>query len=116
MYCLKCGNEAENDQIFCAHCLNIMEQYPVKPGTNIQLPRRNTLQTQKKQTWRRNFSLEEQVVHMRVTIRTLVAILGVVLIALGISIWLNFLPRATQAQPPETSIGQNYSAGPAADD
>ncbi len=115
MYCLKCGNEAENGQIFCNHCLEVMERYPVKPGTSIQLPRRNTVQLSKKQSRRRSLSPEEQIIHMRVTIRTLTAILCASLLILGISIWLNFLPRKAQAQPPEPSIGQNYTVDPTLD-
>ncbi len=115
MYCLKCGNEAENGQIFCNHCLEVMERYPVKPGTNIQLPRRNSVPLPKKQARRRSLSPEEQIVHMRVTIRTLAAILCTSLLLLGISVWLNFQPRENQTQPPVPSMGQNYTADPTLD-
>lgn len=112
MYCLKCGNETGNEQIFCTHCLEVMESYPVKPGTNIQLPRRNPVPVQKKQSRRRSLSPEEQIVRMRVTIRTLFALLGVSLIALGIAVWLNFLPREASVIPEEPSKGQNYTVDP----
>ncbi len=109
MYCLKCGNETETGRIFCSHCLEVMERYPVKPGTKVQLPRRNHGQAQKKQSRRRPLSQEEQIIRMRVTIRTLTALLGAALLALGISLWLNFLPRASGSTVPEESIGQNYT-------
>ncbi len=109
MYCIKCGNVTENDQIFCTHCLQVMEQYPVKPGATIQLPRRASAQAPKKQSRRRSLPPEEQVVHMRVTIRTLVAILGAALIALGISLWLNLSSHSANAEPSEPPLGQNYT-------
>ena len=40
MYCMKCGKEVKENQVFCDACLVIMEKYPVKPGTHIQLPHR----------------------------------------------------------------------------
>ncbi len=90
MYCLKCGKESEGTQVFCDHCLSVMDNYPIKPDTRVQLPRRTSAQVQKKQVKRRTLSPEEQALKMRVTIRTLAALWGVTLIALGISLWLLF--------------------------
>lgn len=90
MYCLRCGRDTENEQVFCADCLENMEKYPVKPGTIVQLPRRASSASQKKQVRRRTLSPEEQVVHLKVTVRTLLAILGTLLVAIGICLWLYF--------------------------
>ena len=38
MNCMKCGQKVKGQQVFCEDCLAIMETYPVKPGTPIQLP------------------------------------------------------------------------------
>ena len=40
MTCMKCGVEIPEGQVFCEHCLSVMEQYPVKPGAHIHLPKR----------------------------------------------------------------------------
>ena len=48
MNCIRCGGEAENNQIFCNECLATMEQHPVKPGTPIQLPNREMRAPQKR--------------------------------------------------------------------
>ena len=40
MSCMRCGKETKEDQAFCDECLEEMEQYPIKPGTPIQLPLR----------------------------------------------------------------------------
>ena len=111
MYCLKCGNETDNEQIFCAHCLEVMEKYPIKPGTPVQLPRRDAASVQKKQSRRRNLTPEEQIVHLRVLVRMLLALLGVVSVLLGIFIGLYFQP-GDSAPEPEAPIGQNYSVDP----
>lgn len=108
MYCLKCGNETENEQVFCKHCLEVMDKYPVKAGTHIQLPRRNIAAASKKQGRRRSMSSDDQILRYKVLIRTLVALLGTVSVVLGIFIGLYFNQDNTLAveEPP---IGQNYT-------
>ena len=70
MYCLKCGQETGSEKIFCDQCLDSMDQYPVKPGTAIHLPRRDAVQTPKKSSRsKRNTSLEEQIVYLKKVIR-----------------------------------------------
>lgn len=90
MYCLRCGRDTESEQVFCADCLENMDKYPIKPGTIVQLPRRASSTAQKKQVRRRSLSPEEQVVQLKVTVRTLLAILGTLLVAVGICLWLYF--------------------------
>lgn len=90
MYCLRCGRDTGNEQVFCYDCLNKMDKQPVKPGTAVLLPRRTAATVQKKQNRRRSLSPEEQVVQLKVTVRTLLALLGTVLVAFGICLWLYF--------------------------
>ncbi len=40
MKCMRCGNQTEENQVFCAECLEDMERQPVKPGTPVLLPDR----------------------------------------------------------------------------
>ena len=108
MYCLKCGNETENDQVFCNHCTEIMEQYPVKPGTIVRIPRRAANPALKKQSRRKTLGLDEQVVHLKIAVRTLTAILGAALILLGIFAWLYFDAIGRIPNSPEPSKGTNY--------
>ena len=37
---MKCGVEISESQVFCESCLAVMDQYPVKPGTHVHLPKR----------------------------------------------------------------------------
>ena len=48
MSCMKCGKDTEDGQAFCAHCLEGMEAYPVKPDAHIQLPNHSTEENNKK--------------------------------------------------------------------
>lgn len=41
MNCLKCGREIEDGQLFCSNCLEVMQKYPVKANTAVQLPHRS---------------------------------------------------------------------------
>lgn len=108
MYCLKCGSEIENEQVFCNHCTEIMEQYPVKPDTIIRIPYRDTNTMLKKQNRRKTQNPEEQVVRLKVAIRTLLAILGAVLVVLGIFVWLYMDAINNGPIVPESSKGTNY--------
>ena len=38
MNCMKCGREITLGQVFCKDCLVDMENFPIKPGTPVQLP------------------------------------------------------------------------------
>lgn len=109
MYCLKCGNETEKEQVFCKHCLEVMDKYPVKAGTHIQLPRREIVAVSKKQNRRRNVSSDDQIMHYKVLVRTLVALLGTVCVVLGVFISLYFNQDRTTTVTEEPPIGQNYT-------
>ena len=62
MTCMKCGREIPAGQVFCDGCLDVMEKYPIKPDTVVQLPRRSMQPVQKKQPSRRKqLTPEEQV-------------------------------------------------------
>ena len=49
MYCLRCGKDTQEENVFCDNCLLLMEAYPVKPGTAIHLPERKKQPEIKKQ-------------------------------------------------------------------
>lgn len=79
MRCLKCGRDIGDEQVFCEECQNNMVQYPVKPGTPIQLPHRQAAPITKKKQPRRKKTLkpEEQILKLRHSIRLLtLALIG----------------------------------------
>ena len=82
MRCLKCGRDIADEHVFCEDCQTDMAQYPVKPGTPIQLPPRHTEPAAKKKPAKKKKVLkpEEQVLKLRHSIRLLtVALIGVVI-------------------------------------
>ena len=49
MQCMKCGLEVPDGQVFCGGCLEVMDKYPVNPGTPAHiLPRKPVEKTQRK--------------------------------------------------------------------
>ena len=69
MQCMKCGKEAGQSQVFCDECLAVMEKYPVKPDTAVQLPQRKPRNTEKKPPRKKEPSVEELQKQHRKVIR-----------------------------------------------
>lgn len=88
MYCLKCGNETLEEKIFCEECLQQAEMYPVKPGTAVQLPRRDS--AKKSAPVKRSPSPEEQVEALRRAVRRLRLLLFLSAAALALTLGLLF--------------------------
>ena len=100
MYCMKCGRDAKEGQVFCESCLQIMDQHPVKPDTVVYLPRRNPASTPKK-TRKRVIPPEEQVIALKKRSRKLTLWLVLSLLLLGISLTvltLQLLPEETDLE------------------
>ena len=87
--CLKCGEKLDDDFKFCDDCLRSMDKYPVKPGTVIQLHRREVVKPQKKATkTKRHTDAEEQIIFLKKALRAMSVLLVIAVIALGLSIGL----------------------------
>lgn len=91
MYCLKCGRETGSEKIFCAGCLEIMGKNPVKAGTRVILPNRDSQAAIPKKRSRKTVSPEEQLPQLKKQVRKLcffVVILSLLVIFLA---YLHFL-------------------------
>lgn len=107
MHCLKCGKETKDNQVFCEGCLASMEQYPVKPGTPVQLPNKEP-QAAKKQTSRRSApSQEEQLAFLKKLVVRLLLAMSVLLVLLALTV--SMLLHNIFAKPDTNSIGRNYT-------
>ena len=106
MYCAKCGREISEKAVFCNTCLEVMERYPVKPGTSIQLPQRAPSAPKKANSRKRQLSPEEQLSRQRTTIRVLAIALAcsVLLLSLCAAQIFHLLPEDEAT----VTIGQNY--------
>ena len=106
MYCLRCGRESRNEQVFCDSCLQIMEQRPVKPGTAVQLPEKTAVYaTRQAPPLRRALSPGEQVQKLRGTLRWLSA----AVLALSVVLMLTAAMLVyTLANQPDVSSARNW--------
>lgn len=86
MYCLKCGSNTQDNRVFCDVCLDGMQDYPIKPGTVVQIPTRPVFEEEKKQpVKRRGNAPADQVRRLRITIRWLWATIIILLLVLGLT-------------------------------
>lgn len=106
MACLKCGNKTRDEQVFCAHCLSVMEQYPVKKELHVQLPNRpgDDYKIVRK---RRPPTLEEQIETLRKKNRRMKVWFALLILLFGAASFLTF--RMRDRTPEDLNWGQNYS-------
>ncbi len=107
MYCMKCGKEIKENQVFCDACLVIMGKYPVKPGTYIQIPQRPSSPTNKAASRRKSIPPEEQVLRLRRRVKSLALSLVCCLLALGLTVSL--LVHTVSESQKNAEIGKNYN-------
>lgn len=106
MQCLRCGREITEDQVFCSGCLDMMQQHPVKPNTVVTIPERPA--RIRAANPRKPVRIEDNSVQLRRTILQLR--LWVCLLMAALMICVAFLTWQELSQPPEPSIGQNYTS------
>ena len=116
MNCMKCGAEIPEGQVFCDHCLSVMEQYPVKSGTHIHLPKRAaaTEPAKKPGKKKRAPSPEEQIAALKKKVLRL-RLLAVVL-AFVICVVSSFLALTLYQQYTASAPGRNYTIDVTMDD
>ena len=88
MNCMKCGVEIPETQVFCDHCLAVMEQCPVRAGVHVHLPKRaRTVEQSKKPVKKkRTLSPEEQISALKLKVlrpRLVAVILAFVICLIG---------------------------------
>jgi len=105
MFCMKCGRETAADQVFCDGCLQVMKQYPVKPGTAVQLPKR--VEAKQPSPRKKLLSSKEQLRLLRrknKRLRRAVAILAVAFCLVSAMLAYTLFREHTPAL-----IGKNYT-------
>ena len=105
MNCLKCGKEINDGQVFCANCLQAMEQYPVKPDAAIHLPNRVAKPVAKQRRSRRRRNKDAQLRHVRKVVRILIA----VVILLTLLLATTAAALVVTLQQKDSNIGKNYT-------
>ena len=110
--CLKCGKKAEDQSVFCSECLAVMDQYPVKPGTVIHLPRRKSIPTAKLPMDFDETARAEQLAHQRGIIRWLTGVIAGLSVLLVITAVL--LIHTLEKDQSLPVIGKNYTTSTSA--
>ena len=105
--CLKCGSKTEGRAVFCNDCLEIMEKYPVKPGTVVHILRRPARTESKEIDTFDQRAQEALVSHQQGMIRWLTTVIAVISILLVIIAALLFHTLDTDQTIP--AIGRNYT-------
>ena len=107
--CMKCGVDVPEGQVFCGHCLSVMEAYPVKPNTHVHLPKRAFAEEEVKKPGKkkRTLSPEEQLSALRTKVRRL-RLIAVVLFFL-LCIVTSFLAMKLCTDYTDPKAGLNYT-------
>lgn len=101
---MKCGRDTVDDHVFCDVCLQNMERHPVAPGTAVHLPNRTAVK--KAAPRKRTVPLEEQLQHLRRSLRRTRTFALVLLVILAMTAVFLF-HKITALDAP--IIGQNYT-------
>lgn len=108
MYCMKCGREVDEGQVFCLECQLEMEKYPVRPGTVVLLPKRTENSFVKKVPVKRRSgpTHEEQIRSLKKRLRVMTILWMVTLALLAVLIYpaAKVLLEEQHFRP-----GQNYN-------
>jgi hypothetical protein len=105
MNCLKCGKPTENAQVFCADCQQVMENYPVAPGTHVHIPLREPV-VQTKASRQKSRGFADSIRMLRKVIRSLCIVIAVLT---GIICILTAILLHTLNDKSKPTIGQNYT-------
>jgi len=107
MFCVKCGQETRESNVFCETCLADMEKYPVKPNITVQIPTRPAAPpAKKKQKPHKYMKPEEQIRHLKTKTRWLSLLLAISFVAFILAsvmiLWL------LDQRDTNSDLGQNY--------
>lgn len=108
MRCLKCGEKIPSGHFFCENCESGMENYPVKPGTPIQLPPRapKPASNKKKARGKKPLPPEIMVVRQRRSLIALTLAFAVTFIAflLSAGLALHLMEERDQVDAPASYV------------
>lgn len=109
MNCMKCGVEVPEKQVFCDHCLELMQQYPVKPDAHIHLPKRASAVEPPKKPGKKKRTLTPEEIISSLKLRILRLRFVVVILVFLVILVSGFLALNLYQQYHEPITGKNYT-------
>ena len=109
MNCMKCGVEIPDKQVFCDHCLELMQQYPVKPDAHVHLPKRASDVELPKKSGKKKRVLTPEELISSLKLRILRLRLVVVILIFLVCLISGFLALNLYQQYHEPITGKNYT-------
>ena len=103
MYCMKCGREVQDGQVFCPECLVQMEQEPVPIRASVKIPRQPP---KSNKTRRPAIHYEEEVLRLERAneiLRAWVIMLAMSAVLLAMAAYHKEVTKAVE------DLGKNYS-------
>lgn len=109
MNCMKCGVEIPETQVFCDHCLSVMEQCPVHAGIHVHLPKRARMVEAPKKPVKKKHTLspEEQISALKLKVLRL-RLVAVILVFV-ICVISGFLAMKLYEDFTAPETGRNYT-------
>ena len=105
MFCLRCGKETRDPQVFCDSCLQDMAAYPVNPNTPVNLPNRENKPSPKKAPKKKKvIKPEEQVIHLQKILRWMMVLLAAAVVIMCVAVGMLVMERQEDSRPD----GKNY--------
>ncbi len=86
MFCMRCGREIAEDQVFCRECLELMARNPVEPGTPVQLPVRSAQSASRRSSRKKELSPQVLLKRQRRLILWLCGALLASWVGLGVTV------------------------------
>lgn len=110
--CLKCGKTASGKAVFCRECLEVMDRYPVRPGTVVHIPVRPAPPAPKTLPGTPSPALTAHIRSQKKLIRLLLG--GIVLLSiLSIATAVMLIRTITSNHPePPADKGRNFTITP----
>ena len=109
MNCMKCGVEISEKQVFCDHCLEVMQQYPVKPDAHVHLPKHTSAAELPKKPTKKKRTLTSEEIISALKLRVLRLRLAVVILIFLVILISGFLALNLYQQHTEPVTGKNYT-------
>ena len=103
MYCMKCGREVEDGQVFCPECLDLMKLEPIPIRSSVKIPRQPSKNSKAR---RPAIHYEEEVRRLEKTnerLRIWVILLAMSTILLAMAMYHREVVQVVE------DLGKNYS-------